>query len=79
MAIMESACTKRGCKHYLGIWRPESEGEGDYGETHTCAAYPKGIPDDIDTGKDKHLKVRPDQDNEIVYEKGKNIFEREGE
>ena len=32
-----------------------------------CAAFPKGIPDIILFGKNKHLHPLPDQDNEIVF------------
>ena len=43
------------CRHYYGQLK--------------CLAYPDRIPEDIVFGKDKHLQVRDDQDNEIVYEK----------
>lgn len=75
--MLESSCTVRGCKHYLGTDSPEDRNSMKI--WYICEAYTEGIPDDIAMGKDKHLKVRPDQNNSIVYEKGKNIFEREGE
>jgi len=37
-----------------------------------CKAFPKKIPDDILTGKFKHVKKHPDQDNDIVFEKRKD-------
>jgi hypothetical protein len=32
-----------------------------------CSAFPKGIPDEILKGEDKHLKPLKDQGNTIVY------------
>ncbi len=34
-----------------------------------CAAFPKGIPDDILFGDDQHNEATADQENDIVYEK----------
>jgi hypothetical protein len=34
----------------------------------TCRAFPNGIPQDILDGDVLHREVRPDQDNDIVYE-----------
>ena len=36
------------------------------GSAGTCEAYPKGIPNDIVTGKDMHIVSRGD-DNGIVF------------
>lgn len=36
--------------------------------TFSCKAFPKGIPDKIMTGKNKHLKPLPGQKNSIVFE-----------
>jgi len=39
------------------------------GETYLqCKAFPKGIPDDILTGKNDHTKKYPKQENDIVFE-----------
>lgn len=65
--ITTSNCCTRRCTHYLGI---DSDGV-EINERHYCEAYPKGIPSEIAFGQDKHLKVRADQKNEIVYEKFK--------
>jgi len=63
--IKEPNCYKRKCRFYLGITQPDGS---ELTERPYCAAYPDGIPDDIAYGKDKHLKVRNDQDNDIVFE-----------
>jgi len=36
-----------------------------------CDAFPKGIPDEITSGRNEHSKPLPGQTNTIVYEKGK--------
>ena len=59
-------CFERGCKHYLGVIQPDGT-EGT--ETNHCKAYPEHIPSDIAYGDDLHLEVRPDQDNDFVFEK----------
>ncbi len=64
--IAESNCSKRECKHYLGVRQPDgTESE----EFHYCLAYPNGIPERIAYNKKEHLTVQPDQETEIVYEK----------
>ncbi len=64
--IIEAKCFIRKCKHYIGVSKPDGT---ELSERHICAAYPDGIPSDIAYGNDKHLEVRPDQNNLIVYEK----------
>ena len=59
-------CWTRECKHYLGVRQPDNT---EMSEMVYCLAYPEGIPDDIAYGSDKHLEVRTDQHNNIVYEK----------
>lgn len=59
-------CFNRGCKHYLGVTQPDGT---ERTERSICRAYPEGIPDDIAYGDDKHLTVRPDQNNTTVFEK----------
>ena len=33
-----------------------------------CKAFPEGVPNDILAGTNPHLKVHPDQDNDIIFE-----------
>lgn len=33
-----------------------------------CNAFPNGIPDEITSGENEHLKPLPDQENDIVFE-----------
>ena len=64
--IIAPKCYERGCKHYIGIKQPDGT---ELSERPVCKAYPNGIPEDISYGDNKHLKVRDDQKNDIVYEK----------
>ena len=59
-------CYNRECKHYLGVSKPDGT---EMSERPYCAAYLDGIPEEIAYGSAKHLTVRSDQDNEIVFEK----------
>lgn len=61
-------CFERGCKHFLGVKRDLNDSP-EVNERVYCLAYPDRIPDDIAYGDNKHLKVRSDQENDIVYEK----------
>ncbi len=63
--LLESNCIKRKCIHFKGI---KNDGD-EFTERVHCAAYPDKIPDVIAYGKNKHKKVRSDQDNEIIFEK----------
>ena len=74
--LAEPNCYKRSCKHYLGVIQPDGT---ELSETNYCKAYPDGIPSAIAYGKDKHLKVRDDQDNDIVFEKGIMDFKGGGQ
>lgn len=61
MAVAPSYCWRFGCKHYQGV-------EGD--EPHqvtTCAAFPNGIPQAIDSGDEFHSEPIPG-DNDIQFE-----------
>lgn len=64
--IREPKCSKRKCKYYQGIIKPDGS---EKTEQPACQAYPDGIPNDIAYGDDKHLEVRDDQDNDITYKK----------
>ena len=33
-----------------------------------CNAFPDGIPNEITSGENEHLKPLPEQDNDIVFE-----------
>jgi len=62
--LLPSNCKKRNCIHYGGVrWLGESEAT----EVYYCAAFPKGIPDDISSGDIKHVKPI-DGDNGIQFE-----------
>lgn len=64
--IAESNCSKRKCKHFLGVIQANGT---EMTETVNCMAYPQGIPTELAYGCDKHLVVRPDQKNNFVFEK----------
>lgn len=67
--IEESNCYTRKCKHYIGIIQPNGT---ESTETNSCKAFPKGIPEIIAYGDNRHLKPLPSQDNDIVFEKIKD-------
>ena len=58
-------CFERGCIHLIGVDQPD---ETEMTERVICSAYPNGIPNEIAYGEYPHLKVREDQDNDIVFE-----------
>ena len=64
--IQTPKCFKRKCIHYIGV---KQDDQKENNERVVCTAYPDMIPDVIAYGKNKHKKVRGDQDNEIVFEK----------
>jgi len=64
--LASTKCYKRKCKFYQGVYQSDGTEET---EVVICLAYPEGIPGEIAYGDDEHLKVREDQDNEIVFEK----------
>jgi hypothetical protein len=66
--IDEAKCFTRRCKHYIGVFQPDGT---EMTERHVCAAFPERIPDEIAYGNDKHLNVRSDQKNNIVFEEEK--------
>ena len=64
--IAEPNCSKRKCKHFLGVIQPNGT---EMTETVYCMAYSEGIPKEIAYGNDKHFAIRPDQKNNFVFEK----------
>lgn len=58
-------CSKKNCKHYQGVIQPDGT---EATEVDACAAFPDGIPDEITTGKNMHLKPYPG-DHGVQYEK----------
>jgi len=63
--IQEPKCNKRGCVHFIGVLQPDGT---EQTERVVCRAYPARIPNVIAYGSNKHIKVRNDQDNEIIFE-----------
>lgn len=66
--LEEPRCRIRKCKHYRGVIQPDGT-EGS--ETNSCAAFPRGIPNEISYGTNLHSKPLPGQRNKIVYERGR--------
>lgn len=64
--IMAPKCYERRCRHYIGVAQPDGTEES---EMNVCRAFPRGIPEDIEDGRDLHRQVRADQTNDIVYER----------
>ena len=58
-------CFKRKCVHFIGVYQPDGT---ERSEIVICEAYPEGIPNEIAYGDYPHIKVREDQDNDIVFE-----------
>ncbi len=52
--LMEPQCSIRKCKHFQGV-----SDDDEPNQVPTCAAFPKGIPDEIAYGNNKHLKPYP--------------------
>ena len=69
--IIEPRCSKRRCKHYMGVGGPE---DTEIGEVPICKAYPKGIPEDIAYGEELHTEPMPG-DHGIQFEKAKTVFD----
>jgi len=67
MQVLAPNCYYRECKHYLGVIQPDKDDEKS--QVPNCTAFPKGIPEEISYGDEKHLVKYPEQENDIVYEK----------
>ena len=52
--LAEPECSKRNCVHFLGILQSD---ETEDNEVPYCKAFPKGIPDDISYGSNRHDEV----------------------
>ena len=44
---------------------------------HICMAFPKGIPDEILSGRNEHSQSMPEQNSIEVYERASNFAEME--
>lgn len=60
------------CKHYTGgkVFG-EMNTKDDFREgifLPTCKAFPEGIPEEINSGKNNHNKPLSGQENDIVFE-----------
>ena len=66
--LIEPTCFTRKCKNYSGVKNDGNE----LTERNFCKAFPDGIPDEIAYGDNKHLKLLPDQKNNIVFEKAED-------
>ena len=65
MSGPQPQCDRRNCKHFMGL---EWLGAEEDSETPVCAAFPKGIPDEIAFGDDLHLEPVPG-DHGIQFER----------
>lgn len=62
-------CDIRNCLHFLGVkWLGNSESS----ERVVCKAFPKGIPDSIAYGANKHDKIEAGQIGSYIYEEESN-------
>jgi len=59
--LSEPKCYTRRCKHYIGVYLKVEADEST--ETHSCYAFPDGIPQDIAYGNNPHTEVHPEQDD----------------
>jgi len=64
--LEEPNCYIRKCKYWYGFVKTK-----DSRIITVCLVFPKGIPDDIAYGEDKHEKVIDGQVGNFVYEKEK--------
>jgi len=67
--LLQPNCSKRKCKHYLGIIQPDGT---EMTECVACEAFPEGIPDEIAYGDNDHTSPFTG-DNGIQFEKAKSF------
>jgi hypothetical protein len=70
MAMEQPECSKRECEIWqeTGNFIPHTNDPRDEGTIAVCAAFPKGIPEDIAWGNNPHAKPVKG-DNGIQYKK----------
>lgn len=61
--MFEPKCFTRKCIHFIGV-----EGDEEPNQVVVCAAFPKGIPDEIAYGDNLHIKPVKG-DNGIQFER----------
>ena len=61
--LVEPNCSKRNCKYFLGVRQDDVT---ELKEVVVCSAFPKGIPDEIAHGENKHIEPYPG-DHGIQY------------
>lgn len=67
--LSEPECFRRNCRYYIGVDQPDGT---ELTEVHTCPAFPKGIPEEIAYGDNKHLTKHKNQVGDYVYEPGES-------
>ena len=67
MQVLESQCQKRGCKHYVGTQFFDHPVP-----SHTCKAFPTGIPEEIAYGENDHTQPFAG-DNGIRFESSDGV------
>ena len=68
--IKEPKCSIRKCLHFLGVKQPDGT---EQTERVVCKSFPDKIPDEIAYGNNPHTKPLPEQKNDIVFERNKDI------
>jgi hypothetical protein len=63
--MMEPNCSKRACKHFIGIGGKPGKEET---QKLICKAFPNGIPVEISYGSNLHFEPTKSQENKIVFE-----------
>lgn len=64
--IQEPKCFTRGCRWFIGVKKLKKGDESS--EVVICAAFKKGIPNDIAYGDNLHLSKREDQSGNYTFE-----------
>lgn len=66
--IATPRCVERKCVHFEGIYAPDPNSER--GQRPRCAAFPRGIPNEIAYGNDLHADPFPG-DHGVQYKREK--------